>query len=78
MTWLSMSGAYSCSGFASWYGIWDFAMKRELNSLQELLGSRPASFIGYLKDRYLHSNTQNAFRGQYGLPTAYIQSADLK
>jgi hypothetical protein len=53
-------------------------MKRELNSLQELLGSRPASFIGYLKDRYLHSNTQNAFRGQYGLPTAYIQSADLK
>jgi hypothetical protein len=32
-----MSDAYSCSGFASWYGIWDFAMKREFNSLQELL-----------------------------------------
>jgi hypothetical protein len=58
MTWLSISGAHSCSGFASWYGIWDFAMKRELNCLQELLHSRPASFIAYLKDTYLHSNTQ--------------------
>jgi hypothetical protein len=53
-------------------------MKRELNCLQELLGSRPASFIAYSKDKYLHSNPQNAFRGQYGVSTANIQSADLK